>query len=291
MPWDGCRLLLADIRSGRHSLGRTVAGSPSESVAQPSWGPDGLLYFLSDRTGWWNLYRLRDEMVTAILPIDADCAPAPWEAGYQSYGFAPDGSVVLTVLDGFSTELMAVDPAGGRRRLGPNLTSVKPYIAVDDGRLAVIGSTPSSAPSLWSLDLAAQADAPAVPIGTGCVPAPSRRQRVRPRHPHRRNRRRGRPGGAHRPLGRPGGGTSRGRPGGTLGSGSMSMSVMNDCVPYAPGIPSVVVNESVPCPPFTLEPIGGPPWPPRAPWPRLRPRPHVGASTRGSLSPSSRRHS
>ncbi|MET8540168.1 prolyl oligopeptidase family serine peptidase [Kitasatospora sp. NPDC004799] len=119
---------------------------------------------MSDRTGWWNLYRLRDGVVTVVLPIDADCAPAPWEAGYQSYGFGPDGAVVLTVLDGFSTELVAVDPAGERRRLGPNLTSVKPYIAVDGSRLAVIGSTPSSAPGLWSLDLTAQADVSAVPL-------------------------------------------------------------------------------------------------------------------------------
>lgn len=172
MPWDSCRLLLADIRSGRPGAGRVVAGGSSESVLQPSWGPDGLLYFMSDRTGWWNLYRLRGNTVTPVLPIDADCAPAPWEAGYQSYGFAPDGAVVLTVLNGFSAELVAVDPTGGRRRLGPNLTSVKPYIAVDEGRLAVIGSSPSSAPGLWSLDLAAQADAPAVPVGTrsGAVP-------------------------------------------------------------------------------------------------------------------------
>ncbi|WP_224274246.1 prolyl oligopeptidase family serine peptidase [Streptomyces sp. LS1784] len=172
MPWDSCRLLLADIRSGLPGPGRVVAGGRSESVGQPSWGPDGLLYFMSDRTGWWNLYRLRDDTVTTILPTDADCAPAPWEAGYQSYGFAADGALVLTVLDGFSTKLMAVDPAGIRRRLGPNLTSVKPYIAVDDGRLAVIGSTPSSAPGLWSLDLTAQADALAVPVSPESASAP-----------------------------------------------------------------------------------------------------------------------
>ncbi|MFE4972688.1 prolyl oligopeptidase family serine peptidase [Kitasatospora sp. NPDC056651] len=172
MPWDSCRLLLADIRSGRPGAGRVVAGSSSESVLQPAWGPDGLLYFMSDRTGWWNLYRLRDDTVTAVLPTDADCAPAPWEAGYQSYGFAPDGAVVLTVLDGFSTELVAVDPTGSQCRLGPNLTSVKPYLAVDGDRLAVIGSTPSSAPRLWSLDLTAQADTLAVPISQGSQSAP-----------------------------------------------------------------------------------------------------------------------
>lgn len=165
MPWDSCRLLLADIRSDRPASGRAVAGGASESVVQPSWGPDGSLYFMSDRTGWWNLYRLRGSTATAVLPIDADFAPAPWEGGYQSYGFTPDGTVVLTVLDGFSTQLVAVDPDGGSRRLGPNLTSVKPYVAVDGDRLAVIGATPTSAPDLWSLDLAAGADAPALPLG------------------------------------------------------------------------------------------------------------------------------
>ncbi|MFG2907479.1 S9 family peptidase [Kitasatospora sp. NPDC048286] len=172
MPWDSCSLLLTDIRANALGPSRVVAGGRSESVVQPSWGPDGLLYFISDRTGWWNLYRLRGDEVTTVLPIDADCAPAPWEGGYQSYGFAPDGAILLTVMDGFSTELVAIDPAGSRRRLAPNLTSVKPYIAVDDERLAVIGSTPASAPGLWSLDLTAQADAPAVPLGVASEPAP-----------------------------------------------------------------------------------------------------------------------
>ncbi|MFE4512699.1 prolyl oligopeptidase family serine peptidase [Kitasatospora sp. NPDC056783] len=171
MPWDSCRLLLADSRSGRFGPGRVVAGGLSESVVQPSWGSDGSLYFMSDRTGWWNLYQLRDGTTKAVVSIEADCAPAPWEGGYQSYGFTPNGTVVLTVLDGFSTGLVAVDPAGVRRRLGPNLTSVKPYIAVDDDRLAVIGATPSSAPELWSLDLTAGADAPALHVGTVPMPA------------------------------------------------------------------------------------------------------------------------
>ncbi|MFB8171416.1 prolyl oligopeptidase family serine peptidase [Kitasatospora purpeofusca] len=173
MPWDSCRLLVGDISSDPPRPGHTVAGGPSEAVLQPSWGPDGALYFMSDRTGWWNLYRLHNSAVEAVLPIDADCAPAPWEGGYRSYGFAPDGTVVLTVLDGFSTELVAADPTGVLRRFGPNLTSVKPYLAVDGDRLAVIGSTPSSAPGLWSLDLMAEADAPALPVTAAADPTPS----------------------------------------------------------------------------------------------------------------------
>ena len=43
------------------SLGARVkiAGGRDESIFQPEWSPDGRLYFVSDRTGFWNLYRLR----------------------------------------------------------------------------------------------------------------------------------------------------------------------------------------------------------------------------------------
>ncbi len=58
MPWDGTELWVAAIAADG-SLGSRmkVAGGPDESIFQPSWSPDGRLYFVSDRTGWWNLYR------------------------------------------------------------------------------------------------------------------------------------------------------------------------------------------------------------------------------------------
>ncbi|MEV6976946.1 prolyl oligopeptidase family serine peptidase [Kitasatospora sp. NPDC093806] len=165
MPWDSARLVLADIRSDTVGPSRVVAGGRGESAVQPSWGPDGLLYFMSDRTGWWNLYRLRNSVVEAVAPIEADCAPAPWEGGYQSYGFTGDGTVVLTAMDGFATELIAVESKGRRRQVGSNLTSVKPYVTVDGSLLAVIGSTPSSPSAIWSVDLAASTDSQAFPAG------------------------------------------------------------------------------------------------------------------------------
>ncbi|MEV7028447.1 prolyl oligopeptidase family serine peptidase, partial [Kitasatospora sp. NPDC093558] len=89
---------------------------------------------------------------------------APWEGGYQSYGFTGRGEIVLTTTDGITTELLAVDAGGTRRRLGSNLTSVKPYVAVDGGSVAVIGSTPSSPPAIWSVDLTAQPGSLARPM-------------------------------------------------------------------------------------------------------------------------------
>ena len=40
---------------------RWVAGSIIQFIFQPEWSPDGTLYFVSDRSGWWNIYRWQDE--------------------------------------------------------------------------------------------------------------------------------------------------------------------------------------------------------------------------------------
>ena len=61
MPWDGCELHEAALAPDG-SLGepRTVAGrAGEESIWQPSWSPAGELYWVSDRSGWWNLERER----------------------------------------------------------------------------------------------------------------------------------------------------------------------------------------------------------------------------------------
>jgi dipeptidyl aminopeptidase/acylaminoacyl peptidase len=58
MPWDGTELWLADVtEAGALVKQRRVAGGPSESIYQPGWTPDGQLYFVSDREGWWKLYQ------------------------------------------------------------------------------------------------------------------------------------------------------------------------------------------------------------------------------------------
>ena len=82
MPWDATRLWLGTLApDGSLTDARVVAGSAPESILQPSFGPDGALHFCSDRSGWWNLYRLDPGgEVEALTQLDDGEIGAPSSA-------------------------------------------------------------------------------------------------------------------------------------------------------------------------------------------------------------------
>lgn len=100
MPWDGTELWLADLHGDHLEDIRKVAGGPEESLFQPSWSPRGELYVVSDRSGWWNLYRVdlsgtpaalarerHDDPLDPLLPMEAEFGQAQWVFGLSSYAF------------------------------------------------------------------------------------------------------------------------------------------------------------------------------------------------------------
>jgi dipeptidyl aminopeptidase/acylaminoacyl peptidase len=95
MPWDGTELWTAEIDAhGAVVKGRRVAGGPDESIFQPEWSPDGTLYFVSDRSGWWNLYRLRDGAVEPLHPAEAEFGVPAWVLGLRTYDFVGPRRIV-----------------------------------------------------------------------------------------------------------------------------------------------------------------------------------------------------
>lgn len=142
MPWDGCELWVD---------GAQVAGGPEESIAQPAWSPDGRLHWISDRSGWWNLYREDG----ALHPAEAEFAMPQWVFGLQSYAFLDDGRIACVwSSDGFphlgllDSDSHALDELGPQRL--PTLRSVR--IVSDGGRLAYVGASPTHSPALVLLD-------------------------------------------------------------------------------------------------------------------------------------------
>jgi len=118
MPWDGCELWVAQVRPDG-SLGeqQLVAGGKDESIFQPEWSPQGLLHFVSDRTGWWNLYRWRDGLDEPLCPLEAEFGKPQWAFGTRTYDFLSENELMCTFTQAGLWKLARLDT--GTKRLTP----------------------------------------------------------------------------------------------------------------------------------------------------------------------------
>ncbi|KAJ3029407.1 UNVERIFIED_CONTAM: Dipeptidyl aminopeptidase [Siphonaria sp. JEL0065] len=100
MPWTQSSLHLAEfnVESGLLLSPRAIA-SGSFSVSQPRWSPKtNELYFASDESGYYNLYRynISTTTTTPLLksPHIGDFSFPDWVLGQQTYDFLPNGNVI-----------------------------------------------------------------------------------------------------------------------------------------------------------------------------------------------------
>ncbi|MEZ0239841.1 MAG: prolyl oligopeptidase family serine peptidase [Chloroflexota bacterium] len=137
MPWDATRLRFAPFEPDG-SLGEPAlaAGGPDESIVQPEWAPDGTLHLISDRSGWWNLYRLVEgPRLEPLAPMEAEFADPAWIFGRSSYGFLPDGSIVAVARHAGQDHLYHVAPG---TRIGPVETPFSELDALQVGPAAIV---------------------------------------------------------------------------------------------------------------------------------------------------------
>jgi dipeptidyl aminopeptidase/acylaminoacyl peptidase len=155
MPWDGTELWVADFDAAAGLSNPTlIAGGPEESIYQPAWSAEGVLYFVSDRTGWWNLYRAGSEGPEPLLPMDAEFGVAQWIFGTRSYGFLSDGRIVCVFGEDGLQHLGVVDHPGGMRVLdGPFTTFPGPFLSPAGGGVWFLGSGPRDPQSVVALDV------------------------------------------------------------------------------------------------------------------------------------------
>ncbi len=160
MPWDGTTLWTAAVAGGGSlDVPQKMAGGREESIFQPEWSPAGNLYFVSDRSGYWNLYRMsaRGGTAEAVYPIAADCGLPQWGFGMATYGFAGDGRILLAVTQEGVWRLLLVDPANGRAApIVLPWTDISPSagLRVDGMRAVFAAGSPAAAEALIELDLA-----------------------------------------------------------------------------------------------------------------------------------------
>ena len=98
MPWNGTTLYLSELDAdGNTTEARTIAGGLSESIFQPEWSPDGrAIFFVSDRSNWWNLYRfdLATRTAEPLAPMPAEFGAPLWKLGASTYACAGSDRIV-----------------------------------------------------------------------------------------------------------------------------------------------------------------------------------------------------
>jgi dipeptidyl aminopeptidase/acylaminoacyl peptidase len=168
LPWDSTTLWVAEFND-RGELGEPVAiagvaGAEPESIFQPQWSPDGQLYFVSDRSNWWNFYRWDDDRdqpqaIRAIYPMDAEFATPQWVFGMSTYGFSADGRIVCTYTQNGLWFLAIIDPNAD---LADRFTPLDlPYtdissLRVSGDRAIFLAGSPTVPGAVVALDLTTQ---------------------------------------------------------------------------------------------------------------------------------------
>lgn len=158
MPWDGTELWVGTFQpDGSLADLQKVAGGSAESIFQPAWSPDGVLYFVSDRTNWWNLYRYKDAEVQALYPMEAEFGLPQWVFGMVTYGFISATELLCTYTQQGTWYLarLLIDPSFSKRQLQPieiPYTEVSGLKVLPD-RAVFLGGSATDATALVELPL------------------------------------------------------------------------------------------------------------------------------------------
>ena len=155
MPWDGTDLWVADFGiDGELGPPRHVAGGPEESVFQPEWGADGAIYFVSDRTGWWNLYADRDGALTALAPMAAEFGGPQWVFGLSRYALLGEDRLASVYTRNGIEQLAIVDVKTNEIEPWSVPYSSIPALTSDRrNRVAFVGASASVAPELATAEM------------------------------------------------------------------------------------------------------------------------------------------
>jgi dipeptidyl aminopeptidase/acylaminoacyl peptidase len=113
MPWDESTLHVATIENDGTLTDSRSIFTTDESVFQPAWNPDGDLHAVSDRTGWWNIYRIEKGEPVALYPAEAEFGVPQWSFGQSTYAFFDDGCIATVFGEQSTYRLGLLDPTTG----------------------------------------------------------------------------------------------------------------------------------------------------------------------------------
>jgi dipeptidyl aminopeptidase/acylaminoacyl peptidase len=155
MPWDGCELWVSDLsETGDVVASRRVAGGKAESIFQPEWSPAGVLFFASDRDGWWNLERLTaDGQIEPVHDSKGDLGMPQWVFGMSVYAFATPSLIVCSHIEQGVSRLGTINVETGEYKdVDCPFTDIQ-YVRANNGSVMFRGGSPIDVAAIVRLDL------------------------------------------------------------------------------------------------------------------------------------------
>lgn len=156
MPWDSTYLWLAKIDdTGFIIEPELLAGGEAESICEPKWSDDGTLYFSSDRTNWWNLYRRNsDGSIEILREMEAEFAYPHWVFGLSTYGLIGSDRLVCAYLGDGYWHLGVIDlKTKNFKEIKTKYSNISDLKTTKTGFAVFVGGSPTETTAVIKLNL------------------------------------------------------------------------------------------------------------------------------------------
>jgi dipeptidyl aminopeptidase/acylaminoacyl peptidase len=154
MPWDGCELWVGEFDdNGSINDQKLIAGGSGESIFQPEWSPDGVLYFVSDHSGWWNIYRAQDASIECLCEMNAEFGAPQWAFGMSTYAFESADRIVCAFVEQGIWHLATINTQSKEfERVDTPFTDIT-HVRATAGRAVFRAASPTQPLAIVDLDL------------------------------------------------------------------------------------------------------------------------------------------
>lgn len=95
MPWDVTELWVADISlDGSIQNKIMISSEMPQAFYQPTWNEENQLFVCSDRTGYWNIYKVTENKLENIFAMGVDFGRPMWISGTRCFDFLSKNEMI-----------------------------------------------------------------------------------------------------------------------------------------------------------------------------------------------------
>lgn len=153
MPWFGSELWIGELAAAGVDNSKHHIGGEGEAIFQPSWHPDGQLYFCSDKTDYWNLYRVTpDGEIHQVSKFDGECGLPLWQFGMQTYGFVGEEKALCAICKDGNWHLHLLNLNTGKTEEIDSGLSLIHQVSSDGNTALLVSASPVESSQLQRLE-------------------------------------------------------------------------------------------------------------------------------------------